>query len=84
MIGDTTFNKYKNKLIYLKEGEEFCEKCKGKGMVTIKGKFRNPFDTKYHTLRCDVCLGDGKIDWIEKVTGKPKMSALDETDCAPG
>ena len=84
MIGDTTFNKYKNKLIYLKEGEDFCKKCKGKGMVTIKGKFRFIFSTKYHTLKCNVCLGDGKIDWIEKVTGKPKMSTLDGTDCAPG
>jgi len=82
IIDNKIFNKYKNKLVSLGEGEEFCKKCKGKGMVSIKGKFHNPFSsTKYHTLRCSVCLGDGKIDWIEKVTGKPKTPALDGTDC---
>jgi len=82
MIGDTIFNRYKNKLVSLKEGEEFCKKCKGKGVVLAPGTFRHhPFTSKINKLKCNICLGDGKIDWIEKVTGKPKISALDGTDC---
>ena len=79
------FNEYKNRLITLRKGEEFCKKCKGKGLVSSKGKFHNlPFTKKYHTLICHVCLGDGKIDWIEKITGKPKTKTMDNTGSCTG
>jgi DnaJ-class molecular chaperone len=80
---DKVFNKYKNRFITLEEGEEFCEKCKGKGITVVKLKalnmtlFRKP-------LTCSECLGDGKIDWIEKVTGKPKRAETDGCSVGPG
>lgn len=52
--------------ITLKEGERFCPKCNGNGYV--KGP------TRFSLLNCNVCLGDGKLDWIEEATGKkPKF-----------
>lgn len=45
----------------LEEGECFCNLCKGKGRVLCK-------DNIYAT--CMDCKGTGKIDWVEKITGK--------------
>jgi len=61
-------NRHKNILIELKEGEIFCKKCNGKGL--IPNKRRNTPITTSKYLICNVCLGDGKIDWVENVTGK--------------
>ena len=60
------FNYHIKNYIEIEEGEELCPKCKGKGRVNVPSvvKFYNV------TLCCDKCLGDGKIDWLEKVTGK--------------
>lgn len=67
---DTVFNQHKHRLITLREGEEFCEKCRGEGVVVLRGNLLSLFAKKY--LTCSGCQGDGKIDWIERVTGKPK------------
>jgi len=67
----TRFNKYKKRLITLRDGEQFCKKCDGKGIVSNRLTIhdRSTFvAAKY--LICSECLGDGKIDWVEKVTGK--------------
>ena len=82
MNNEEVYNKYKRKVIVLSEGEEFCKKCRGRGVVYAPGKLKNPsFTTKVYPLRCNECLGDGKIDWIEKVTGKQKT--MSGTDGAP-
>ena len=64
------YNKYKKCLISLEEGEEFCTKCKGEGIIVRKrrsGLFRNSV-----RLCCSKCNGDGKVDWVEKATGKKR------------
>ena len=53
--------------IDLKEGEEICPKCRGKGLY--------PVNTDYHRERCHICWGAKKIDWIEKIMGKPDPMA---------
>lgn len=65
------FNKYLNSLIIVNEGEQFCKKCRGEGRVPNGPKFRRPF-LRATYLQCDVCLGSGKLDWVEKATGKVK------------
>jgi len=61
-------NSYYNKYIYIEEGEEVCPKCKGQGRVLKSGKILASSAQMY--LRCNICSGDGKIDWVEKVIGK--------------
>jgi Zn ribbon nucleic-acid-binding protein len=51
--------------IKLNPGEILCPKCKGSG----KGKTWKSGDFEI-TPECSKCLGDGKFDWIERVTGK--------------
>lgn len=58
-------NKFKNILISLKKGEEFCPKCDGKGRIKT-----NRFNQEGKYLKCSKCNGDGKIDWVEKAVGK--------------
>ena len=71
MSYDIRFNKFKNKIISIREGEQFCKKCKGTGVVPNRSKYQIPFVlSKY--LTCSECFGDGKIDWVELVTGKSK------------
>lgn len=62
------YNYHLKKHIVLSEGEKVCPKCKGKGRIPKN----NGFFTKHldPSLICDKCFGDGKIDWIEQVTGK--------------
>jgi len=59
------YNINKKQYIELQEGEKFCPKCDGSGRVR-KRKHGLPIIT----LKCDKCLGDGKIDWIEVAIGK--------------
>ncbi len=52
----------------LKEGEVICDKCNGSGVIRTteqRGKHFYPIKTF-----CEKCHGDGKLDWIENVTGK--------------
>ena len=61
------YNAHLNKYIFIKEGEEFCPRCDGKGIVPIKGK---PISNTGTYLICSHCFGAGKLDWVEKVMGK--------------
>lgn len=62
------YNVNTKQYIYLDEGEDFCKKCDGKGRVMSKNKVFE--STNRYSLICDKCLGCGKIDWLEKITGK--------------
>jgi DnaJ-class molecular chaperone len=65
------YNAVFNKYIYINEGERLCPKCRGRGRVPRCGPWSQKYKVSY--LRCDECLGDGKIDWIEDVVGKRKV-----------
>lgn len=63
---DKRYNKNLKKYIFLNKGENFCIKCRGNGLVKSKPvNFR-----KALILKCDVCLGTGKLDWVENIVGK--------------
>jgi DnaJ-class molecular chaperone len=80
---DVRFNKKHNMLIELENGEVFCSKCKGRGLVPNRGRrFPSPM-TAAKYLTCDKCFGDGKLDWIERITGKPKTTMMEGTDASP-
>lgn len=61
------YNAHHKKIIEINDGEKCCLKCKGKGVVK---QFPRTILSKEIVLVCDKCLGDGKIDWVEKATGK--------------
>jgi DnaJ-class molecular chaperone len=69
------YNIFLKKVITLSDGEEFCPVCDGKGKIQSHRK-EKPY-VKSHTyiynLQCHKCLGAGKLDWVEKVTGKKVM-----------
>jgi DnaJ-class molecular chaperone len=65
------YNAHKKNYVVLEEGQEFCRKCGGSGLVRrskYEGKHRPK--RKNRMLICDNCLGEGKIDWVEKAVGK--------------
>lgn len=67
------YNSYKKKYITLKEGEYFCKTCDGAGVVIRS----NSTNKKVGKLTCHKCLGEGKLDWVEKAVGKqPKRRNL--------
>ena len=51
----------------LEEGEVICTRCEGGG--SWPQKFLEEEKAAYY--RCPKCHGDGKLDWIHGVTGKP-------------
>lgn len=69
MTDEQRYNKFLKNIITLEDGEEFCKKCNGEGMV-VSRRYHEPLIKKGHLLLCDKCDGDGKVDWIEKATGK--------------
>lgn len=75
------YNKHLKCLITLEEGEEFCKECNGIGLISKKRNMSN-IKMKTHYLICKKCMGDGKVDWIEKVTGK-KIRTVSGTDRSP-
>jgi len=77
---DKALNRYLNKHITLDDGEEFCPKCKGNGRLPRKKGGQIKGLTMF--LKCNVCSGEGKMDWVEKVVGK-KRSTMDETQQGP-
>ena len=77
----TRYNKYKKQLVDLNDGEEWCPKCKGKGLIKHQGGPR----LLRKGLICSECFGDGKIDWIEKATGKkPRVGGHSKVLIGPG
>lgn len=58
------YNSNNKRYVEICEGEQFCPKCNGKGRVK---KNHLPLS---NTLECSECLGTGKLDWVEKATGK--------------
>jgi len=52
-------------MVDLKEGEIVCDKCSGTGRTEVK---RNSINF-YASGMCPKCLGKGKLDWIENITG---------------
>ncbi len=49
----------------LEPGEMICPKCNGKSHYQSWGNVANHFKPP-----CSKCLGTGKVDWIENITGK--------------
>ena len=65
------YNRHLKCYVTPNEGQEYCKKCKGVGVNISFRKYaiRSPMNKK-HT--CNVCLGTGVLDWVEKATGKFK------------
>ncbi len=58
----------------LNEGEVICKKCEGEGFTRfteMRGKHFYPMK-----MVCDKCGGDGKLDWVEDITGKKELPAF--------
>jgi len=53
--------------IDLKDGEIICPKCGGSRILCTKEYERTIIQM------CTKCLGDGKLDWVERITGKNKQ-----------
>ena len=64
---DKRYNINTKQHIKLLIGERFCPKCDGKGRVPKNKPNGKRFSIM---LKCNKCLGTGKIDWIEEATGK--------------
>lgn len=64
------YNAHKRKFITLNEGEHFCPKCDGKGVISKNHNMTFFGERGALNLVCSKCLGDGKIDWVEEVVGK--------------
>lgn len=66
----------------MNEGEYLCKKCNGAGLVPRSNiNFNGPvLNRKKITLICSECLGEGKLDWIEKATGKNTQNITLETE----
>jgi DnaJ-class molecular chaperone len=65
------YNSNLKRYIEIREGEEFCPKCDGKGRVPKSQGIGRMLGS---TLECNECLGEGKIDWVEKAVGKKRIN----------
>jgi len=54
-------------VVEINEGEVVCNKCKGSGELV-------PDLYTPYPRECDKCFGCGKLDWIEVVIGKQKLT----------
>lgn len=72
------YNKYLKQIISLNEGERFCPNCDGAGAVKCSWK-KNNFVKGSTLLQCHICLGEGKIDWVEEAVGKRAINQNAET-----
>jgi len=60
----------------LKEGEQFCSKCRGRGTDDID-------NNSFYGPTCSKCQGKGIVDWIENIVGKtPQPSGNVYSSCA--
>lgn len=62
------YNLNTRRYVTVQEGEHLCPKCRGKGRVPMKHS-----KIPSMLLECDKCLGVGKLDWVEKATGKRRV-----------
>ena len=53
-------------MVKLKPGETFCPKCEGRTLV--KG-IDDDGIFSYKLFACPICLGTGKLDWIDLIKG---------------
>lgn len=63
--------------ITLKDGEYICPKCSGRGGQIATAYYKSQ---EFTLIRCMICGGDGKVDWIIKArmrpTSKPELMRL--------
>jgi RecJ-like exonuclease len=59
----------RTELVDEKHGFFKCEKCGGLGGRYITGQQK--------LIICPICHGEGYLDWVQKVTGKPSRSMVD-------
>jgi len=80
MLINKRYNVNRRRHIELREGEQFCPKCDGRGTVPLKRRL----DLKRSStmLQCNVCLGAGVLDWVEMATGKNQMNGV--SSCTQG
>lgn len=71
MVTETTGKKIK-----LKEWEEICDNCQG---IRYFGYHKPNLNRNSFPKFCQKCKGAGKLDFIEKITGKKKWVWGDET-----
>ena len=64
----STVLKFKPPEINEDEGEILCNECGGRGSIPIKRE--EEFGGL--TSRCQKCQGEGKLDWVSYIMGKPK------------
>lgn len=50
-------------------GEVLCDVCEGRGCIPCTDQEKNFYNS---SSICWKCQGDGKLDWLSFVTGKPK------------
>ena len=55
--------------VFLRKGEMLCPSCNGKGYLGIS-LTRSKSIGRAKPKPCDKCKGNGKIDWVENITGK--------------
>ncbi|MGD2072670.1 MAG: hypothetical protein PVG65_04185 [Candidatus Thorarchaeota archaeon] len=55
-------------------GEVICDKCNGWGSLFT--------DDNNHSIQCNKCWGEGKLDWIEKATGKKLRAVSGSSFCS--
>jgi len=57
----------------LNDGEYYCPECKGKTLV-IQTEYLKSGSNKL--MACPICLGTGKLDWIDFTKGKKDLTLL--------
>lgn len=57
----------------LRQGDIICPKCKGHGFVDVEPDIDWKTDWE---VQCNKCWGAGKLDWIERIMGKPNPFPL--------
>ena len=51
--------------ISLRDGSQLCPDCKGRGGIFLNVSFKQ---RNFTVQRCPVCVGKGKVDWIQAIT----------------
>lgn len=59
--------------VILEDGEQLCPQCNGNRTVIAYNRFQG----KQVKVMCGACLGKGKMDWLEIVTGVKNDRSLD-------